>query len=53
MMKPIHFAIGIACGMALSAATVFCAYPDVSRRMYRDCKRVARRCKCNVEKMMP
>lgn len=52
-MKAANLMIGLACGVAVGAAAVCAAYPDVSRRMMRDGRRMARRCKRTVEQIVP
>jgi len=39
-MRTITFVAGIAAGMAMAGAAVTAMYPDVSRRMTRDAKRL-------------
>ncbi len=41
-MKTITFVAGLAAGMAMTAAAVTAMYPDVSRRVMRDSKRMWR-----------
>ena len=41
-MKAIAFVAGIAAGMAVTTAAVTAMYPDVSRRMLRDSKKMWR-----------
>ncbi len=41
-MKAIAFVAGIAAGMAVATAAVTAMYPDVSRRMMRDSKKMWR-----------
>lgn len=41
-MKAITFVAGIAAGMAVTTAAMTAMYPDVSRRMLRDSKKIWR-----------
>lgn len=41
-MKAITFVAGIAAGMAVTTAAVTAMYPDVSRRLLRDSKKMWR-----------
>ncbi len=41
-MKAMTFVAGIAAGMAVATAAVSAIYPDVSRRMLRDSKKMWR-----------
>ena len=41
-MKAATFMIGMAAGMAMATAGVITMYPDLSRRMARDSKRMMR-----------
>jgi len=47
-MRPIAFMAGVAAGMAVAGAAVTAMYPDVSRRVCRDARRLAR---CSRRKM--
>ena len=51
-MKVVSLGIGMAAGMAIAAVAINCMYPDVSRRMMRDGKRIAHCTKKHFEKIM-
>ena len=50
-MRKLSFMIGIAAGIAVTAATVGTMYPDVSRRAMRDGRRLCKTGKRAIEKM--
>ena len=52
-MKTLPLMIGMAAGMAVAAAAVCAMYPDVSRRMMRDGKRLVRCGRRTVERILP
>ena len=51
-MKVLSVGIGMAAGMAMAAAAISCLYPDVSRRMMRDGRRIVHCTKKRIEKIM-
>ena len=52
-MKTLPLIIGMVAGMTVAGAAVCAMYPDVSRRMLRDGKRLVRTGKRTVERIMP
>ena len=50
-MKALCIAAGVVAGMAISMGAVCAAYPDMSRRMMRDGRRMVRCSRRAVERM--
>ena len=51
MKSTLPFVVGLAAGMSVAAAAITSMYPDVSRRMLRDGKKMCRCGKRAIEHM--
>ncbi len=50
-MRTLTFVIGVAAGMTVAAAALTSMYPDISRRMMRDGRKMCRYGKRAIENM--